>query len=151
TLFDLFNERTGGTNPGTSLRLQNCSAFIVGDSAVRLEDGIACGLTVENCVFSSPDGDSVPRGLAALFEQTGNKPSKISYSSSQSCYHNLKALWLRSSYQGVQETIADWNQFQQRFDVVGEKPQDWASSPWENAKPLQVARNDHPELAFRLK
>src|SRR5205807_5427678 len=105
----------------------------------------------ENCVLSCPESEATPHGLSALIEQVGSKPIKLSYTSSHTSYHNLKALWVRTSRQGPQETITDWNSFKQRFhDVEGEKPIEWTSSPWENARPLQALRNDRPDLASRL-
>ena len=92
----------------------------------------------------------MPHGLAALIEQDGSKPIKLSYTSTHNCYHNLKALWLRNTRQGPQEAITDWNSFKERFDVDGEKPIEWTSSPWESLKPLQALRKERPELAFKL-
>jgi hypothetical protein len=150
TLFDLQSEGTVSTNPSASVKLQNCSAFVVGDSIFRLEDGISCRLVVENCVLSCPETEPATHGLAALIEQTDSKPIRLSYLHSHNCYHNLKALWLRTSTQGMQEAITDWNQFKLHFEVKGEQPLEWTSSPWDSPKPLQVLRNENPKLAFRL-
>jgi len=150
TLFDFQGERNFSTKSSASVKLQNCSAFVFGDSVFRLEDGISCRLGVENCVFSCPESEASPRGLAVLVEQVGSKPIQLSYTSTHSTYHNLKTLWMRTSRQGPQEKITDWNSFKQRFDVDGEKPSEWTGSPWENPKPLQALRNDRPQLAFRL-
>jgi hypothetical protein len=149
-LFDLHNEATAGTNPGVSLQLHHCSAFVVGDSVFRLQDGISCRLAVENCVLSCPENNPVPHGLAALIEQADSKPIRLSYMNSHTCYHNLKALWMGSSRKGTLDTITDWDPFKLRFDVQGEPPLACTSSPWDNSKPLQALRNENPQLAFRL-
>jgi serine/threonine protein kinase len=149
-LFDLESQRNASTSPTTNLTLQNCSAFVVGDSVFHLQEGIACRFDVQNCVFSCPENETTPHGLAALIEQEASKPNTVSYTSAHNCHHNLKALWLRASRQGPQEAITDWNSFKQRFDVKGEKPISWTSSPWESLKPLQALRKERPELAFRL-
>jgi serine/threonine protein kinase len=150
TLFDLQNERNGLASSAAGLQLQNCSAFVVGDSVFRLDEGLCCRLRVENCVLSCPENEAAAHGLAVLIQQVGSKPIKLSYTSLHNGHHNLKALWMRSSRQGPQEAIQDWTAFQQRFDVEGEKPIEWTSSPWENPKPFQALRNERPELAFRL-
>jgi serine/threonine protein kinase len=150
TLFDLQSERNGSTSRRHSVKLQNCSAFLVGDSAFRFEGGASCRLSVDNCVFSGPGSEAMPHGLAALIEQADSKPISLSYTNARNCYHNLKALWVRSSRQGSPETITDWNGFKEKFEVKGEKPLEWTSSPWENPNPLQALRNE-PSLAFRLK
>ena len=150
TLFALQGGRDGSVPPSTSLNLQNCSAFVVGDSVFRLGDGTSCQLRVENCVLSSPENETAPRSLAALIDQQGSKSVKRSYASFHNCYHNLKALWVRPSQQGAPETITDWSSFAARFPVEGDKPLEWTSSPWENPKPLHALRNQHPERAFRL-
>lgn len=149
-LFDLQSERNSGAKSRVGLDVQNCSAFVVGESVFRLEDGVSCRLGVEDCVFSCPENEAVPQGLMALIEQVGSKPVRLSYTSSHNTYHNLKALWVRTSRQGVQETITEWSGFKERFDVQGEKPNEWTTSPWENPRPLQALRNDRPDLAFRL-
>ena len=149
-LFALQSESTASTEPGASVQLQNCSAFIVGDSVFRLEDGISCRLGVENCVLSCPESDAVPHGLATLIEQADSKPIRWSYTSSHTCYHNLKAFWMASSRKGSPEAITDWDQFKLRFAVEGEPPLDCSSSPWESSQPLQALRNENPQMAFRL-
>jgi serine/threonine protein kinase len=151
TLFALHGEDDSSPPPSMSLKLQNCSAFVVGDSVFRLGDGISCQLLVQDCVLSCPETERRPHGLAALIDQEGSKSAKWwSYTSLSNCYHNLKALWVGSSRQGASEVISDWSTFAERFHVEGEKPMEWTRSPWENSKPLQVLRNEHPERAFRL-
>jgi serine/threonine protein kinase len=149
-LFDLASERNFGAKSSASIKLQSCSAFVLGDSVFRLEDGISCRLSVENCILSSPEDEGASRGLTALVEQVGSKPLQLSFTNTHSSYHNLRALWVRTSRQGPQERITDWNGFKQQFDVDGDKPSEWTSNPWEDSKPLQALRNNVPQLAFRL-
>jgi serine/threonine protein kinase len=150
TLFALQSERDWSAGPSASLNLQNCSAFVLGDSVFRLGDAMSCQLQAQDCVFSSPESEMLPRGLAALIERDGSKAIKWSYRSQHNCYHNLKALWIRPSRQGAPEAITDWSDFAAHFDVEGEKPLEWTRSPWENPMPLQALRNERPDRAFRL-
>jgi serine/threonine protein kinase len=149
-LFDVESQRNASTSPTTRFTLENCSAFVVGDSVFHLSEGASCRIGVENSVFSCPENEATPHGLTALIEQEGSKPVQLSYTNAHNCYHNLKALWLRSFRQGPQEMISDWSSFKQRFEVEGDKPIDSTSSPWESPKPLQALRQERPELAFRL-
>src|SRR5439155_21512305 len=122
----------------SSLKLQSCSAFMLGDSVFRLEEGISCRLQVENCILSCPEaeGGSARSSWATLIQQVGSKLIQLSYTNSHTMYQNLMAMRLRAS--SHQEAIIDWNAFKHHVEWAGDKQIEMARNPWAYQKPLPI-------------
>ncbi len=145
TLFDLHAE----SSPEADLQIHNCSAFVSGGAVFQLTDRASCRLKVENCIFSQPESNPLVQGFAALVEQTGKGSGEFRYSGSHNCYHNLTALWKKSSGQELPEVIKDLKTFSSRTFVEDEKSIELANSPWEKPQPLAWLQSQ-PRSAFRI-
>lgn len=136
----------------TSIKMQNCSAFVVLGPAFRFDNQASAYVTVDQCAFTRPDNVLPPEGLPQPDLIFLADDASVKYVGRKNLYHNLNALVefqtgdFLTKAEDFQRQLAQMNKGSEQNSRYLNQT-DPAASPLHLAQPLSSA--DH--LAFQLK
>ena len=135
----------------SSVRMENCSGFVVNGPAFRLDEEAACKLTLKNNIFSRPENADLQSSDGAhLIRQVDSSTPHVVLESTRNLFHNLNALWvMRAESKATDRLIVGLDEF--RREVQQAKGSEVGSivgpvSPWLSKDPLK----EDKDAAFRL-
>ncbi|MFO0863228.1 MAG: serine/threonine-protein kinase [Gemmataceae bacterium] len=139
-----------GTGEST-IRMENCSGFVVNGPALRLDEEAACKLTLKNNIFSRPENADLQSSDGAhLIRQVDSSTPHVVLESTRNLFHNLNALWvMRAESKATDRLIVGLEEF--RREVQQARGSDVGSvvttiSPWLSKDPLK----EDKDAAFRI-
>jgi serine/threonine protein kinase len=148
SLFHLY-----GDNPSrTSMKLNQCSAFVVYGPAFRIDGTTACRLDVRHSIFSrqEPEGVSYDSSLIHQMDaRPGSETGAVEFHGQRNCYHNLNTFWIvaGSPLKTRQDLIEQTNSTDEKSKELGP-----AENPWKLQQPLLklLGPDPQPRLAFQI-
>jgi serine/threonine protein kinase len=130
-LFDLAADEKDSLAGSAAVRLQECSAVVVGEAAFRLGPSVQAALETKRCLFSCPEKlDARPFQAILIAESNGAGMPRCKYTGADNRYHNLKALWARTEGLEVLDAIVDLEGLRARLGAEDSASLQLVRSPW---------------------